>query len=242
MCDINPILRVIISVFICSLMYIKGIAQDSLVNTIDTLKIDNKYREDQFYIGVTFNLLTNKPESISQNGFSGGLHLGYIRDMPINKQRNLAIGIGAGLSMNTYNQNLFVGEDTSDTSIFKIIDSNQDYDKNWFSTYLLEAPVQLRWRTSTATNYKFWRVYTGLQLGYVYAYKFHFEETGNQVTQTDVPEFERYRLGLTFTFGYDTFNFHFYYNLNPFFNDQAQIDGQPIELNSFKLGLMFYIL
>ena len=242
MCDINPIPRVIISVFICSLTYIKGIARDSLVNTIDTLKIDNKYREDQFYIGVTFNLLTNKLESISQNGFSGGLHLGYIRDMPINKQRNLAIGIGAGLSMNTYNQNLFVGEDTSDTSIFKIIDSNQDYDKNWFSTYLLEAPVQLRWRTSTATNYKFWRVYTGLQLGYVYAYKFHFEETGNQVTQTDVPEFERYRLGLTFTFGYDTFNFHFYYNLNPFFNDQAQIDGQPIELNSFKLGLMFYIL
>lgn len=226
---------------LASIVY-KSNAQDSLNKSIDSLQLDQKYREDQFYIGVTFNLLTNKPQALSQNGFSGGLHLGYIRDMPINEQRNLAIGIGAGFSMNTYNQNLFVGEDQSHTTIFNIIDSGYDYDKNWLSTYLIEAPIQLRWRTSTAANYKFWRVYTGLQLGYVYAYKFNFEETGNQVVQTDVPEFDRYRLGLTFTFGYDTFNFHFYYNLNPFFKDGSLVNGQPLELNSFKLGLMFYIL
>ncbi|MFI8378450.1 porin family protein [Leeuwenhoekiella sp. NPDC079379] len=232
----------IILFVLASILFTKSNAQDSLTGIIDSLQLDQKYREDQFYIGVTFNLLTNKPQELSQNGFSGGLHLGYIRDMPINKQRNLAIGIGAGFSMNTYNQNLFVGEDQSNTTIFNVIDSGYDYDKNWLSTYLIEAPIQLRWRTSTAADYKFWRVYTGLQLGYVYAYKFNFEETGNQVVQTDVPEFDRYRLGLTFTFGYDTFNFHFYYNLNPFFKDGTLINGQPLELNSFKLGLMFYIL
>lgn len=231
-------LALVLLFFICMHVF----AQDTLVQAIDTTEIYNKYREDQFYLGVTFNLLTNKPTEMEQNGFSGGMHFGFIRDMPINKQRNLAIGIGAGLSMNTYNQNLFVGETTSEESIFSIIDSSTDYDKNWFSTYLVEAPIQLRWRTSTATSYKFWRIYTGLQLGYVYAYKFHFEETGNQVTQTDVPEFDRYRMGLTFSFGYDTFNFYFYYNLNPFFNEEAQIDGSPIGINSLKLGLMFYIL
>ena len=224
------------------LLSFSDFAQDSLVKTIDTAEVYKKYREDQFYLGVTFNLLTNKPTEIEQNGFSGGMHFGFIRDMPINKQRNFAIGIGAGLSMNTYNQNLFVGETASEESIFNSIDSSKDYDKNWLSTYLIEAPIQLRWRTSTATNYKFWRIYTGLQLGYVYAYKFHFEEPGNQVTQTDVPEFNRYRMGLTFSFGYDTFNFYFYYNLNPFFNNEAQINGSPIEINSLKLGLMFYIL
>ncbi|WP_167598167.1 porin family protein [Leeuwenhoekiella sp. ZYFB001] len=217
-------------------------AQDSLVTTIDTASVYQKYREDQFYLGLTFNLLTNKPEAMEQNGFSGGLQFGFIRDMPINKQRNWAIGVGAGISMNTYNQNLFVGETTSEESIFQIIDDQTDYNKNWFTTYLVEAPIQLRWRTSTATDYKFWRIYTGLQLGYVYAYKFYFEQPGNTVTQTDVPEFDRYRMGLTFTFGYDTFNFYFYYNLNPIFKDSGQIDGSPIELNSLKLGLMFYIL
>ncbi|MCC4211592.1 porin family protein [Leeuwenhoekiella parthenopeia] len=215
-------------------------AQESIEN--DSTRVDDRYREDQFYLGVTFNLLTNKPEAMEQNGFSGGLHLGYIRDMPINEGRNWAIGVGAGLSMNTYNQNLFVGEMPSEETIFRIIDNQIDYDKNWFSTYLVEMPIQLRWRTSTASTYKFWRIYSGLQLGYVYAYKFNFEQQGNQVIQTDVPEFERYRLGLTFSFGYDTFNFFFYYNINPFFSDAVSLEGSPVELNSLKLGLMFYIL
>lgn len=226
----------LLNLFICISIY----GQETVET--DSIVVDNKYREDQFYLGITFNLLTNKPSTLEQNGFSGGLHLGFIRDMPINERRNWAIGVGAGLSMNTYNQNLFVGEAENEESIFNIIDNQIDYDKNWFSTYLVEMPLQLRWRTSTASNYKFWRIYTGLQLGYVYAYKFNFEQENNHVVQTDVPEFDRYRLGLTFSFGYDTFNFYFYYNLNPFFKDTVSTEGLPIELNSLKLGLMFYIL
>lgn len=216
-------------------------SQEESIPILDSV-IDNQYREDQFYIGLTFNLLLNKPEGMEQNGFSGGLHLGFIRDMPVNTRRNVAIGVGAGFSMNTYNQNLFVGEETDGSSIFNVIDPQLEYDKNWLTTYLVEAPIQFRWRTSTATSYKFWRIYTGLQLGYVFAYKFNFEETGNQVIQTDVPEFDRFRLGATFTFGYETFNFYFYYSLNPFFKDASLIDNSPVEVNTFKLGLMFYIL
>ena len=96
-------------------------AQDSLVTTIDTASVYQKYREDQFYLGLTFNLLTNKPEAMEQNGFSGGLQFGFIRDMPINKQRNWAIGVGAGISMNTYNQNLFVGEPLQKRVFFRLL-------------------------------------------------------------------------------------------------------------------------
>ncbi|WP_223248783.1 porin family protein [Leeuwenhoekiella nanhaiensis] len=226
----------------CLLSYLMTAQETQEAAASDSVVVDSKYREDQFYLGVTFNLLTNKPANMQQNGFSGGLHFGFIRDMPLNAQRNWALGLGAGLSMNTYNQNLFVGETESEETIFRIIDSQVNYDKNWFSTYLVEVPLQLRWRTSTASTFKFWRVYTGLQLGYVYAYKFNFEQPGNQVVQTDVPEFDRYRLGLTFSFGYDTFNFFFYYNINPFFSDAVTNEGNPVELNSLKLGLMFYIL
>ena len=65
---------------------------------VDSTKIDTRYREDQFYVSVTYNLLNNKPSGMSQSGFSSGFHLGFIRDMPINDKRNLAIGIGLGLS------------------------------------------------------------------------------------------------------------------------------------------------
>ena len=231
----------ILIAFYCISVLVSYGQEKDVVSALDTV-IDSKYREDQFYLGVTFNLLINKPANMEQNGFSGGFHAGFIRDMPINKRRNLAIGLGAGFSMNTYNQNLFVGEEENGNSIFSIIEPQQDYDKNWFTTYLVEAPLQIRWRTSTASTYNFWRIYTGLKLSYVYAYKFNFEQSGNHVIQTDVPELDRFRLGATFTFGYETFNFYFYYSLNPLFKDGATIDGKPLELNTFKLGLMFFIL
>ena len=34
--------------------------------------LDPRYREDQFYLGMNFNLLLNFPEGVSQNGLSYG--------------------------------------------------------------------------------------------------------------------------------------------------------------------------
>ena len=40
--------------------------------------IDSLYREDQFYLGITYNLLNNKPNEVKQNGFSSGFNFGFI--------------------------------------------------------------------------------------------------------------------------------------------------------------------
>jgi len=110
--------------------------------------VDSLYREDQVYIGVTFNLLSNKPEGISQNGLSGSLQLGFIRDMPFNKRRNKAIGVGLGVSIDTFNQDLFIGEEEDgNTTIFSTIADDINEDKNRFTFYTLEMPIQYRWRT-----------------------------------------------------------------------------------------------
>lgn len=235
-------MRIDLFFFMCFSLSVAGLSAQELPAPTDSV-VDPKYREDQFYVGITFNLLVDKPEGLSQNGFSGGFNAGYIRDMPINKRRNLAIGIGGGFSMNTYNENLFIGEQQTGESIYKILDKNLPYNKNWLTTYLVEAPIQLRWRTSTDSTYKFWRIYTGLQLGYIYAYKANFEQPENHVVQTDIPELERLKTGATFAFGYGSFNFYFYYSLNPFFKD-AKLDTtqKELSLNTFKLGLVFYIL
>ncbi len=228
--------------FLIFLFSIFGMNAQDIPESQDSV-VDSKYREDQFYVGITFNLLVNKPKGMNQNGFSGGFHAGYVRDMPINKRRNLAIGIGAGFSMNTYNENLFIGGLQTGESSYKILDDETPYNKNWLTTYLVEAPIQFRWRTSTAKTYKFWRIYTGMQLGYIYAYKANFEQSNNHVVQTDISELDRFRMGATFAFGYETFNFYFYYSLNPLFKDAGLDDTQEdIGLNTFKLGLIFYIL
>lgn len=212
---------------------------DSVTSSVDSL-----YREDQFYLGFTYNILTDMPEGVSSSGFSGGFHAGFIRDFPINDRRNMAIGIGLGWSANSYGQTLFIGEEANtDETIFMSLEGLEiDYDTNRLTTYSVEVPLQFRWRTSTYDTHKFWRVYTGLQLGYVYQFQSNFEQPGNQVRQTDVPEFDRFRLGATFAFGYNTFNFHFYYGLNPFFGEEARLEGEEIGMNAVRVGLMFFIL
>lgn len=203
--------------------------------------IDSLYREDQFYAGFHFNLMTNRPPGVSQESFSGGLNLGFIRDFPLNDRRNVALGIGLGWSINTYGQNLFIGEDEDGSTIFRSLAGDETYSTNRFTTQLIEAPVEFRWRTSTPESYKFWRIYTGMRLGYVYHFKSRFRDDNIEVIVNDLPELERLRLGATFTFGYNTFNFQFYYALNPFFKN-AMVNESSIDLSTLKIGLTFYIL
>lgn len=205
--------------------------------------VDSLYREDQVYIGVTFNLLSNKPEGISQNGLSGSLQLGFIRDMPFNKRRNKAIGVGLGVSIDTFNQDLFIGEEEDgNTTIFSTIADDINEDKNRFTFYTLEMPIQYRWRTSTPTKYAFWRIHTGIQLGYIFRFKSTFIQEGNEVNQTDIPELNKLQYGLTFAFGYGAFNFQTYYGLNTLFNDDAVINRENVNLQVIRLGLQFYFL
>lgn len=204
--------------------------------------VDSLYREDQFYIGLSFNLVTNQPESYSQNGFSGGLHFGFIRDMPINKRRNVAIGIGLGHSLNTYNSNLFIGEEVTGETIFRILDSDVDVDRNRFNTNLIEMPIQFRWRTSTPTDYSFWRIYGGVKLSYIYYYRAIFKGNSNNVTQTDIPELNRLRYAASLTLGNGSFNAFFQYDLNALFNEDAMIDRNQVNLQPLKFGIEFYIL
>lgn len=209
---------------------------DSVPFTIDSL-----YREDQFYVGFHFNLVANRPSNISQESFSGGVNLGFIRDFPLNERRNIALGLGLGWSINTYGQNLFIGKNEDGSGDFRSLGDEDEYSRNRFTTQLIEAPIEFRWRTSTPETYKFWRVYSGLKLGYMYNFRSRYVDADDEIIVNELSELNRFRLGATFTFGYNTFNFHFYYALNPFFKD-ATVDGEEIDLTTLKIGLTFYIL
>jgi hypothetical protein len=188
-------------------------------------ELDTKYREDQFYFGVTYNLLLNKPGETKTSGLTGGLSVGYLRDMPINKRRNVAVAVGLGLSFDEYGNTLFIGENSSEESIFSVIDEDDiDFDRNRFSIASLEIPLELRWRSSTDETYRFWRVHAGVRLGYAYWYKSSLRQTNNNINQTDIADF------------------YAYYGLNPFFTDAVTRQGDSVDVSTLKLGLLFYFL
>ncbi len=217
-------------------------SQEEVIDSTNESYADLKYREDQFYFGITYNLIPNSPPGMSSRGLSGGLQIGFLRDMPINERRNIAVAVGLGLTYDQFGQNLFIGEDTEGNTIFNVLDSDVDYTQNRFGMAMVEIPLEFRWRTSTPTEYRFWRIYAGARIGYAYWHKATFKQPGNNVNQTKISEFDPVRVSATLSFGYNTFNFFAAYSLSPFFKDAYTIEGDRIDLRSLKVGLMFYIL
>lgn len=214
-------------------------AQDS----IPPIDEDHHYREDQFYMGVTYNLISSAPSGVELNGVSGGVQMGFLRDMPINEKRNLAVALGVGFTLDQFGHNLFINENNDGETTFTVLDSDVDYTRNSFSFATVEVPFEFRWRSSTPSIFKFWRVYTGVRIGYSFWNNANFKQSELKISKSSINEFESLRLGATLSFGYSTFNFFAYYSLNPFFNNDAiTTDGQKIEMKALKIGIIFYIL
>ncbi len=224
------------------MFFILFISYQSIIGQDNTMtKTDNLYREDQFYFGITYNLLGKMPQDMSQNGFSSGFHLGFIRDMPINKSRTVSFGLGLGYSTNSFNQNLLISKDGQGMLNYEIIDG-ASFTKNKFSMHLVEIPFEFRWRTSTTDSYKFWRIYSGFKLGYVFTTTSKFSGSPQNIKLKNIDHFEKIQYGLTLSVGYNTWNAYLYYALNPIFKKEAKINDESIDINAIKIGLIFYIL
>lgn len=217
-----------------------GISQSEVSR--DTLELYKDYREDQFYFSITYNVLNYKSDGISQVGFSPGFHLGFIRDMPINARRNLSFGLGLGVSFNSYNQNLSIFETENGLNFAVFSEAERNVTQNRFSTYLLELPFEFRWRTSTPSEYSFWRIYTGFKLGYMVYNTTTLKSDQGEQKLSNIDAFNRLQYGITFSAGLNTWNLHIYYGLNSLFNEDSTLESNPIDLATLNIGLVFYIL
>ena len=207
----------------------------------DGLQVDNRYLEDQFYVGLTYNFVLNKPQGVTQRNLSYGLMGGFIKDIPLNPRRNVAIGIGLGYAVNSYYTNLGVTE-TESGFRYRVLDGSVDFKRNKIETHLIEVPLEFRWRNSSATDFKFWRIYTGFKFAYVAGSrsKYVSDAYNDSFYNKDIQNF---RYGLMLNFGYNTFNIHAYYALNQLFEKGTITeDGQLIAFNPLRIGLIFYIL
>lgn len=218
-----------------------NLAAQEEIKTLESpiIAVDSLYREDQFYFGFTYNTLQNKPALLSQNKFSTGFSTGFTRDMPVNKLRTVAIGTGLGFTYNNYIQNLGI-TDNGTTRDYSIL-SSSDYSTNRLSQLFVNVPIEFRWRTSTYTSYKFWRVYGGVKFSYLLYDRYVFNDGNNKTTVTSNPDFNKLQYGLYLATGYNTFNLYAYYGLNPLFKT-SQVNGEKNNMQSLNLGLIFYIL
>ena len=223
--------------FICFVFLISAKAQDNPLE----MEPDYKYLEDQFYLGTTFNILFEEPQGVTQRSLSYGLFGGIIKDIPINTDRNVGFGIGLGYAINSYYTNLLATETTSGIE-YSIIGSDVSFKRSKIETHTLEFPIEFRWRTSNAISHKFWRIYTGVKLGYTFSGRSKFVSDTDKIAFSN-DDITKFQYGLIFSFGYNTFNFHAYYALHDLLESgTTTVDGDRLGMVPLHIGLIFYIL
>lgn len=205
---------------------------DSIYKQERTVKVnDNYYREDQFYLGVTHAVFVEKPEGFKQNSISTGIQLGFLRDIPLNENRNIGIAAGAGLSFLNMRSNLLPKILSNDD-----YQLNSSYDSNALNIYNLDVPIEFRWRSSNKFSHKFWRVYTGVKYSYLLNAKNYY----NEMTLSNDENLNKHQLGAYIAAGYNTWNFQIYYGFHSLYKNDILNNNSKFKY--LNVGLMFYIL
>jgi hypothetical protein len=203
---------------------------------------DSLYREDQFYLNITYNTLQRRPNGLKQNKLSPGFAFGFLRDMPLNKKRTVSLAAGLGYSLAIYNQNMGI-IDVGNETTYSILDpDNITFSKNKLSLHYVDIPIEFRWRNSTPDSHKFWRVHMGVKVSYLFYDSYKLESSQGNLGQTNIKDLNDLHYGIYLTTGWNTWNIYAYYGFNPLFKSSAKIDGESIDMNTAKFGIMFYIL
>lgn len=204
--------------------------------------VDSSYVEDQFYAGMVYNVLFNSPSGISQNNFSNGFLVGFLKDIPLNSQRNVAVGLGLGYANNSYYYDM-VASRVNGAVVYSKIGDDVAYKRSKIETHALEIPFEFRWRTSTASATKFWRVYGGFKVSYLFSRvsKFIGEQSKEVFANDDI---RKWQYTAYVSAGYGTWNLYGGFCFVNLFEDGVQMrdTSETIQMGYFNAGLVFYIL
>ena len=242
-------MRLSLLLFICLLTF-SASAQILEPKVRDSINLDSiapvadpKYREDQFYTSLAYNLVQGKPGNYSQYSFSTAITLGFLRDMPINKRRTYAIATGLGYAYNNIKHNLIVQSIENGVNSYQVVKEGS-FDKNKLVLHYLELPIELRWRNSDSIEHKFWRVYLGFKVSYLFSDKATYKPGDSPAIKVkNDKNLNDFLYGAYISAGWNTWNFYAYYGLTPIYNNAPIVDSdQKLTLKSLNFGLIFYIL
>ena len=134
-------------------------AQTSMSNATE---IDSLYLEDQFYLVTQIGVISSQTAPVINQNLSYGFRAGFIKDIPLNSSRTFGIGWGVGFFTNALYTNLVATKNTDDVIVYSTEDLG--FKRSKIGSFGLEIPIELRFRNSTPSSYRFWRFYPGILL------------------------------------------------------------------------------
>ena len=214
------------NLFLLCLLIIQGVTAQN-----DDILIDEHYLEDQLYVSLSYQQLMNLPDEISQTGFSYSLSFGFIRDLPLNAERNRGLALGLGYNLNVHYFNVDdIGLEEDESTV----------KNNKVALSMIELPIEFRFRNSSPVRYKFWRFYPGIKLSYSF-YDSNNIKQSEDFDVSEVIQINDFQYGVSLSAGYNNWNFYTYYGISTLFNESKSYPND-IEANEIKLGIIFYLL
>jgi len=228
---------IIISFFIIN--FLSAQVKNAQIDSI--YKPDIYYLEDQIYFGISYVALVDLPENIKQNGFSNAIKFGYIRDIPINKRRNIGFGLGVGYGRDEYFQNLRISTDESSAEpVYEILGTG--YKSNSLILNKVEIPFEIRVRGSNPEKFAFWRLYAGVTFAYVYASTSEYYSNKIHVQYKDLKLINPWQYGVSLSLGYGKWNFNYYYGISDIIKNGIEVSGKSVKMKEQRFGIIFYFL
>ncbi len=203
----------------------------------DSLLMHRRYYEDQIYLGVTYDFFVNRPEQYQRTGLPVGFHMGFMKDIPLDKKGQIAFAIGGGYVMNTYKHNIsFPG--------FTMEDLTGINGSNSLKTHAAELQISIRLRNSSPLIKPFWRIYAGVRVDYIaYARNTRRREGEPKSFQDVTPYIDQIQYGPQISFGYGKLNLYATYSLKPLLLGNTPQNNQknPVDMKEIIIGLRFFI-
>ena len=196
------------------------------------------YKEDQFYIGVSYFMQVKDIDDFKQNGFSGNFQAGFIKDITLDKKNQKALGIGVGFERNRFTSNIQPNINSDNEIDYRLVVSRFLESKNELNYSSIVFPIELRWRTSTPDRYDFWRIYTGFKVKRNY----HINSNPSYGQSLKIKNKRDWTHSIYLNSGFNTWNISLEYDINSIFEGKKTDTGDEIDIKFFKIGLVFYIL
>ena len=200
---------------------------------------NQKYREDQVYLGLSFLSIVRNQSDFFQRGVSSHFQIGVVRDIPLIANGKWAVGIGLGYSTAQFSSNLKKLPHSITQSTAYELEAEPGSSSMAHGFQSIEFPIELRWRNSSLTDYQFWRIHTGIKLLWNLSAKSVFEDSNTSILN----EVNRWSTEFFIAFGYNTWNIYVSYEIKPVLTNLRIIQMEnPLQMNALKLGLIFFLL
>ena len=140
-------------IFFTALVVLAGLnifAQSDTGTTRRAPSVTLPRSNDHFMFQVGYTTWQGKPDSINTSGLPRSINLYFLFDYPFKTNPHLSTAIGAGIATdNIYFSETYIGlKDNTGTLRFQDLSDTSRFKKYKLATAYLEAPVELRYRST----------------------------------------------------------------------------------------------